>query len=78
MYEILLLKALNSSRSMIEPIKHQIEKARLVHHDEFVIRLGRTVLPDALAKEYQSVGYEWCWGYMFAANPRGRNPNEQF
>ncbi|HEX8503694.1 MAG TPA: integron integrase [Pyrinomonadaceae bacterium] len=47
------------------PLRHQLERVRLLHGSDLREGLGEVYLPYALARKYPSAAREWAWQYVF-------------
>jgi len=52
-------------KSLIGPLKDQVEKVRNLHKIDLEKGLGKAFLPDALHKKYPSAEYDFKWQFMF-------------
>jgi integron integrase len=57
-----------------DPLRQQLDRARLVHEQDVAEGFGRVHLPFALARKYPQADREWCWQYVFPAAQRSRDP----
>lgn len=53
---------------LIEPLKHQLVRARLLHEEDLQRGYGRVYLPYALERKYPNAAMEWAWQWVFPAN----------
>lgn len=60
--------------SLAEPLRRQIERAKVLHEKDVREGYGMVYLPYALARKYPSAGREWCWQYAFPATKRSIDP----
>jgi integron integrase len=60
--------------SLVESLRRQIEKRRLVHEEDVAGGFGRVFLPTALARKYPSAAREFAWQYLFASSRRSADP----
>lgn len=60
--------------TLIEPLKQQLSKARLLHNNDLEEGFGRVQLPYALARKYPSANREWGWQYVFPSKNRSKDP----
>ena len=60
--------------SLREPLREQMERARMWHGADLADGLGRVHLPDALARKYPNANREWGWQYVFPADQRSVDP----
>jgi integron integrase len=61
--------------SLVEPLKRQLQVAKLLHDADVAAGYGEVELPDALARKYPRAPYEWAWKFVFpsarlAVDPR--------
>lgn len=56
--------------SVDEPLKRQMEKARLIHQEDLAAGFGEVALPYALRRKYANAAKEWCWQHVFPATRR--------
>ncbi|WP_297835065.1 integron integrase [Thermomonas sp.] len=61
-------------RTLEEPLRREIERARLLHVQDLAEGLGETPLPDALARKYPNSGKEFGWQFVFPSDQRSINP----
>jgi len=60
--------------SLVEQLKEQIEKARVIHANDLAEGFGRVYLPFALDRKYPRAGIEFGWQYCFPSMNRSTNP----
>ena len=60
--------------SLAEPLRRQLERARVLHEMDLREGFGRVYLPYALARKYVNAEREWGWQYIFPASKRSRDP----
>lgn len=60
--------------STIEPLKIQLEKAKVLHHLDLKEGYGTVYLPYALDRKYKNANREWAWQFAFPANNRSKDP----
>ena len=60
--------------STIEPLKIQLEKAKVLHHLDLNEGYGTVYLPYALERKYKNANREWAWQFVFPANNRSKDP----
>ncbi|MFI8741185.1 integron integrase [Stutzerimonas zhaodongensis] len=53
--------------SLVLPLKQHITVVRAIHQREVAAGRGDVYLPDALARKYPNVPWEWAWQYVFPA-----------
>ncbi|KAA0071137.1 integron integrase [Rhodanobacter sp. T12-5] len=63
-------------RSLVEPLRREIERARLLHEADLLAGFGAVWLPHALARKYPDAPREIGWQYVFPATQRSRDPRE--
>jgi integron integrase len=61
-------------RALAEPLRRQLETARLLHQEDLAAGFGAVCLPYALDRNYPSAGKEWGWQYVFPSSKRSRDP----
>lgn len=61
-------------RSLIEPLKAQIELALVIHKQDLAEGFGEVYLPYALAKKYPNAPRSPTWQYIFPAPNRATDP----
>lgn len=61
-------------RSLVTPLKIQIEKALDIHEKDLSDGFGAVYLPDALARKYPKAPTEPAWQYIFPAQHRSIDP----
>src|SRR3712207_1186522 len=59
---------------LIEPLRRQLERARLLHEEDLERGYGRVYLPYALAKKYPSAAAAWVWQWVFPAAKISKDP----
>jgi len=50
---------------LAEPLRHQLERVKLLHEKDLREGFGDVHLPYALARKYPSAGRGWAWQYVF-------------
>lgn len=63
-------------RSLVEPLKREIERARLLHAADLGDGLGATWLPHALARKYVNAARDFGWQYVFPSAKRSVDPRD--
>jgi len=53
--------------SLVEPLKLQIKKVKLIHQKDLLEGFGEVYLPDALMKKYPNAAKQIYWQYVFPA-----------
>ncbi len=61
-------------RSLEEPLRREIERARVLHAQDLAEGFGEVPLPDALARKYPGAGREFGWQFVFPADRRTPDP----
>jgi integron integrase len=52
-------------RPLTEPLRHHLERVKLLHEKDLSEGFGEVYLPYALARKYPSAPKEWAWQYVF-------------
>jgi integron integrase len=60
--------------TLVEPLRRQIEKRRLLHEEDLVAGLGAVFLPGAIARKYPNAPCEFAWQYIFASGRASSDP----
>jgi integron integrase len=60
--------------SVVELLRRQIEKRRLLHEEDLTTGGGFVFLPNALARKYPNAAREFGWQYVFASTKLSANP----
>lgn len=60
--------------TLVEPLRHQIERALALHRHDLEAGLGEVWLPHALARKYPNAAREPGWQYVFPSPRRSRDP----
>lgn len=63
-------------RSLVAPLRREVERARLLHRADLLAGFGEAWLPFALARKYPSASREFGWQYMFPAPRRSHDPRD--
>lgn len=63
-------------RSLVEPLRREIERARLLHETDLAAGFGAVWLPHALARKYPNAPRELGWQYAFPSAQRSRDPRD--
>jgi integron integrase len=63
--------------SLVEPLRRQIEKRRLIHEEDLAAGYGKVYLPGALEKKNPSAARELGWQYLFASRNRSVDPRDK-
>ena len=61
-------------RALEEPLRREIQRARVLHAQDLAEGLGETPLPDALSRKYPGAGREFGWQFVFPADRRSVDP----
>jgi integron integrase len=61
-------------RPLAEPLRHQLERVRLLHGNDLREGFGEVYLPYALARKYPSAVKEWAWQYVFPSAKLSADP----
>lgn len=61
-------------RSLEEPLRREVERARLLHAQDLAEGFGEVPLPDALARKYPGAGRDFGWQFVFPAERRTSDP----
>ena len=59
---------------LVEPLKQQIARARIVHQRDVAAGHGSAELPHALDRKYPRAPYELGWQYVFPSHKLSRDP----
>ncbi len=60
--------------SLIEPLKHQMEKAKITHQQDLDKGLGSVYLPFALERKYPHADRQWIWQFIFPSDRFSQDP----
>jgi len=63
-------------RSLTDPLRREIERARLLHEADLQAGFGAVWLPDALARKYPQASHETGWQYVFPSKQRSCDPRD--
>jgi integron integrase len=63
--------------SLVEPLRRQIEKRRLIHEEDLAAGHGKVYLPGAFAKKNPGAARELGWQYLFASRNRSSDPRDK-
>jgi integron integrase len=63
--------------SLVEPLRRQIEKRRLIHEEDLAAGHGKVYLPGAFAKKNPGAARELSWQYLFASRNRSSDPRDK-
>ena len=61
-------------QALHQPIKVQLEQARILHAGDLAQGYGKVYLPYALARKYQSAARSWTWQYVFPSTKLSDDP----
>jgi integron integrase len=61
-------------RTLIEPLKKQLEHAKRLHQYDLAEGFGEVEMPHALARKYPKAAKSWGWQYVFPAANRSVDP----
>jgi integron integrase len=61
-------------RSLVEPLRREIERTRILHERDLADGFGRVWLPHALARKYLQAACDFGWQYVFPAERRSIDP----
>jgi integron integrase len=59
---------------VLEPLKRQLDMAKLLHQQDLAEGYGAVELPEALARKYPNAAKSWAWQYVFPAARRSVDP----
>jgi integron integrase len=60
--------------SSVDLLKHQLDKARILHQHDLTAGHGEVYLPYALERKYKNAARDWRWQYVFPATQLSRDP----
>lgn len=63
-------------RTLVEPLRREIERARALHEADLLEGFGATWLPYALARKYPNAARDIGWQYVFPAAYRSHDPRD--
>ncbi|EDX85162.1 integron integrase subfamily [Synechococcus sp. PCC 7335] len=63
--------------SVIQPLQHQLKKAKHLHEQDLAVGYGTVELPYALARKYPSAHKEWKWQFVFPSGKRSLDPRSK-
>ena len=63
-------------RSLFEPMRREVERARVLHESDVADGFGRVWLPHALARKYPLAAVDFAWQYVFPAVKLSRDPRD--
>ncbi|MBA3754254.1 MAG: integron integrase, partial [Nitrospira sp.] len=61
-------------KSLVEPLRAQIERAKMIHDSDLNQGFGAVYLPYALERKYPNANRELAWQYVFPSANRSRDP----
>ncbi len=61
-------------RTLADPLRREVERARQIHQADLAAGFGATRLPYALARKYPRAAREFGWQFVFASVQRSRDP----
>ncbi len=61
-------------RSLVEPLRGQLDRIRVFHEQDIQSGVGPVYLPHALDRKYPNAGRELAWQYLFAAAKPATDP----
>jgi integron integrase len=61
-------------RPLAEPLRHQLERVKLLHEQVLREGFGEVYLPYALGRKYPSAAREWAWQYVFPSAKLSTDP----
>lgn len=60
--------------SLVDPLRRQLEKRRIMHEEDLTAGAGYVHLPHALAVKYKNAAREFDWQFVFPAARRSLDP----
>jgi integron integrase len=60
--------------SLIDPLKHQLEKAKAIHQQDLDKGWGSVYLPFALERKYPQADRQWIWQFVFPSDRFSQDP----
>ncbi len=60
--------------SLIEPLRRQLTRTRLLHEEDLQRGYGKVYLPYALERKYLHAAAEWAWQWVFPAHKISNDP----
>lgn len=60
--------------SLAEPLRRQLERARMLHEEDLQSGFGRVYLPYALERKWPNAAAEWSWQWVFPASRISSDP----
>jgi integron integrase len=61
-------------KKLVEPLKRQLDMAKLLHQQDLATGYGSVELPNALTRKYPNAAKSWGWQYIFPAAKRSVDP----
>jgi integron integrase len=61
-------------QALVEPLKRQLEKVKVLHEEDLAEGFGEVYLPFALERKFANASREWGWQYVFPARRRSVDP----
>jgi integrase len=59
---------------LVEPLKRQLDMAKLLHQQDLAEGYGAVELPNALVRKYPNAAKSWGWQYVSPASRRSVDP----
>ena len=59
---------------LVDELREQVEKVRLLHHSDLADGYGRVYIPEALSRKYRHAAREFRWQYVFPSKKLSRDP----
>ena len=67
-------RAVTLADGLVEPLRRQLEYARMLHDKDCADGFGAVYLPFALERKYPNAPREWHWQYVFPSRHRSIDP----
>lgn len=61
-------------RTLVDDLRQQVEKVKVLHHEDIEQGLGEVYLPEALARKYPNAAKEFRWQYVFPSSNIAKDP----
>jgi integron integrase len=61
-------------RPLSEPLRHQLQRVKVVHGQDLREGYGEVYLPYALGRKYPNAAKEWAWQYVFPSQKLSVDP----
>ncbi len=61
-------------RALEEPLRREVERARVLHEKDLAEGFGETPLPHALERKYPNAGKDFGWQFVFPSENRSIDP----